>query len=141
MSGPSPSNASVLCQTQQILSEPTHFSLPQPKLLLPLDHISGLKDLMGETESTNGSRVAFTFDPVPESGLKGAAHLAGSKTSYIDTKMTDNYFKNGLTVSMWIFLEQIEDKKRQYLLDSSGPCESGMWLYFIHMGISRGGYM
>ena len=119
------SNASVFCQAPQRLSDDLLFSLPQPRHLLPLDHISGFKDLMGQTESTNDSRIAFSFDPVPSSGLLGASHFAGSKTSYIDTMMRDNYFKNGLTISMWIYLEAIEDKKRQYLFDSSGRCETG----------------
>ena len=26
---------------------------------------------------------------------------------------------------MWILLEKIDDKKRQFLVDSSGPCEVG----------------
>ena len=26
---------------------------------------------------------------------------------------------------MWILLEKIDDKKRQFLIDSSGPCEVG----------------
>ena len=119
------SNASVLCQTDQRLADDLLFSLPQPRLLLPLDHISGFRDLMDQTEATNDSRIAFSFDPVPQSGLLGASHFAGSKTSYIDTLMKDNYFKNGLTISMWIYLETIEDKKRQYLFDSSGRCEAG----------------
>ena len=119
------SNASILCQTEQSLSDDLLFSLPQPRLLLPLDQISGFKDLQGQTESTNNSRIAFSFDPVPQSGLLAASHFTGSKTSYIDTMMTDNYFKNGLTISMWIYLETIDDKKRQYLFDTSGRCETG----------------
>ena len=71
-------NASVLCQTDQILSADLLFSLPLPRLLLPLDHISGFRDRMGQTELTNDSRIAFSYEPAPQSGLPGGGPLSAA---------------------------------------------------------------
>ena len=38
--------------------------------------------------------------------------------------LSDNYFKNGLTFTSWIWVDKIEDQETQVILDSRGPYES-----------------
>ena len=38
--------------------------------------------------------------------------------------LSDNYFKNGLTFTLWIWVDKIEDQETQVIFDSRGPYES-----------------
>ena len=115
-------NNSILCETEQILHENLEFAIPEPKLLLPLDTLTGFQDLAKNIEEYSTQRIAFTYNPSPQNMLNSAAHFIGD--SFIDLKLVDNYFKNGFSVSCWIYIDKIDNSQSQYIVDTRGPYQS-----------------
>ena len=118
---PCDKNSSVICEAKPILTENTIYAIPAPKVLLPLDLTSGFEDLSKSITEYVPHNVAFTYQPSIKNSLNSAAHFMGTDNSYIDFLLEDNYFKNGMSVTAWIYIDQIVDQQIQYILDSRGP--------------------
>ena len=114
-------NASVLCEVPQNTAEDMAFAIPQPLVLMPLDLMSGINDLIGTVSEVVEMKIAFTMNPSTKNSLNSASHFMGVEDSYIDVTLAYNYFKNGLTVSAWIYVEEIQDNEKQFLIDTRGP--------------------
>ena len=114
-------NVTVICEKEQILEADKIFAIPSPKVFMPLDLISGFEDLSKVGEVIE-SKIAFTIDPSPMNKLNSAAHFMGIKDSYIDVTLLDNYFNQGLSVTAWIYIDQIQDQ--QNLVDTR-PFDTG----------------
>ena len=122
--------AAFICQVGQVITQDKVLSLPPfPEILLPLDEVTGFDDYHDKKRDINVSNVAITYSTSPGNKLKGAAHFSGKEDSYIqiatsndDYKITTKY---GLTVSAWVYLEELEVDERAFLIDASGPCTAG----------------
>lgn len=140
--------ASVVCEVSQGASDDMIFSIPQPELLLPLDIVSGFRDYYKSDEIiVVESQVAMSYHPSSENRLRGAAHFLGRPDSFLDIgekySLSKIRFKYGLTISMWIKIDDIEDDEIQYLIDGSAPCEDetenfNNFVLYLEKGSSAG---
>ena len=140
--------ASVICEVPQSISQDLLFSIPKPELLLPLDTISGYQDYHRSLEIlVIESQVAFSYQPSPENGLRSAAHFLGRPNSFLDIgekySLSKIKYKYGLTISMWIKIDAIEDDEIQYLIDGSAPCQDetenfNNFMLYLEKGSSAG---
>ena len=122
--------AAFICQVGQQITNEKVLGLPSfPEILMPLDLVTGFDDYHSSKREVNVSHVAITYSTSPGNNLKGAAHFSGKDDSYFqmalstdDEKITTKY---GLTVSAWVYIEQLNTDERAFLLDASGPCAEG----------------
>ena len=140
--------ASVICEVPQTASDNSLFSIPQPELLMPLDIISGFQDYYRSLEIlVMESQVAISYHPSTENMLKGAAHFLGRPNSFLDVgekySLSRIRYKYGITISMWIKIDAIDDDEVQYLVDGSAPCEDetenfNNFVLYLEKGSSSG---
>ena len=122
--------AAFICEVSQVITEEKILALPAfPEILMPLDLVTGFDDYHVSKREVNVSNVAITYSTSPSNKLKGAAHFSGKDDSYIQMALaTDDYkitTKYGLTVSAWVYIEELNTDEQAFLLDASGPCTEG----------------
>ena len=125
---PCSDSSSYICQTAQLPRPDRLESLFPPHLVLPLDTSLGVADYLNSERPVSQSLVAITLHGNNQSNLQGEAHFAGLPNSYIDIDVSEDFetpVSFGLSVSMWVNVEDIQDGERQWLIDATGSCVEG----------------
>ena len=84
---PCDKNTSVICEKDPILSEDLKYSIPSPKVFLPLSLKYGFEDLSKSVEDLYKSNIAFTH----HYPAKSAAHFMGTKVYLYTFRQTLNF--------------------------------------------------
>jgi hypothetical protein len=120
-------NSSYICQMPQIAHPDRLRTLFPPNFILPLDVSKGVGDYINKKRPVTENLVAITEEGNSQSNLKGSAHFLGLQTSWLDIDVSGSFETSvtfGLSVSMWVNVDNIQDGERQWLLDASGICST-----------------
>ena len=119
-------NASFICEKSPELSPNLKKNIQRPQVLMPFDEATGFKDLAYTERVNNNNLVAITNEGNLNSGLIGAAHFQGYPLSYIDIENigTNKQMRSsfGISISMWVYVEQMFDDEKQFLIDARNNC-------------------
>ena len=123
-------NSSFICEYPLQLTPFYANIMPEIQLLMPLDTVSGIKDLAYPVRQNSENLLAITEEVILENGLIGSSNFMGSPLSYVDIENTgtDKEMKSsfGISISMSIYLDGFAmfDNEMQMLIDSRADCEN-----------------
>ena len=119
--------ASVICQRSQQVTQDVLDTLTPAQVFMPLDGVLGFTDYLKKSRQITSNLVAITDEGNHHSGLQGSIQFLGTPMSYvqIDNSNDELVFDIGISVTMWIKIELMNDGDIQYLIDGT-DCTTGL---------------